>query len=189
MNDEPDGPQITPDCIKVLRAELFKRAAGAAPAWADAVIFGQDLADDALAYAYALLLEGVSQTEEDLRRLSHWKLGLLLLDEYRKTDRQMLTQSIQALEEAGTADSLHQLTANEPLPDCSNLSSLVAPALAKMNNPEQREVLELRFWHGMQNKEIAAKLGVSMRTVIRRYLAAEKAFRIAFTALANEANS
>ena len=185
------GSQISNEAIEKLKEALFNRAAARAPSGIDAIEFGKDLAQQAICRAWRWFEQGKNQRESDLIRTAHCILAWLLKDEYRRTAQRQATQSLDQLKkEAG--DSLSALTANEPLPDeilhRKDIEALVARALAKLSDPDQRKVLELRFWAGKSNTEIAAALGVSERTIIRRYLEAESALRRQLRLLSEDIN-
>ena len=156
----------------------------------DPVEFGKELAQNAISEAWAWLIKGENQTKEDLVRTAHWLLTKRLLDAHRGTNRRQRTQSIQALEEDASVDSLACLTTDEPLPDevlnRADWVSLVNQALAKLSDPDYRKIFELRFWHHMSNEQIAEALGKCVRTVPRWFNEAERAFKIALRSLTDD---
>ena len=62
----------------------------------------------------------------------------------------------------------------EPLPDDKVL--MIDDALSKLEqaHPERAKVVELRFFAGMTNKEIAEAMGIGERTVNRHWLCAKQ---------------
>ena len=192
LNERVCGPDIRPEVIEALRAALCVRAAAGAPPMLDPVEFGKDMAQEALVKALRWINKNQNKTRADFERIAHHCLNQRLLDVYRKTKAMQAIQSIQALEQDAGVDSLDFLTIDEPLPDevlnRADWASLVNQALAKLNDPDHRKVLELRYWHDMNNKQIAHALGKCTRTVIRWYGEAENAFRTALRSLTNDTN-
>lgn len=191
MNDLPDDAPVGPEFIENLLRELFKRAVAGTPSGEDREESGKNLAAQALAEAWRFLSERKQLNEAGLTREAYSRLRHRLQDEYRKTDRRRRTVSIQALEEQGATDSLNFLTTDGPLPEefvnRSDLIDIVRKAIAELSETHQ-EVLRLRFSDGLTNKKIAEMLGISERHVIRRYQAAERAFKSAWRRLGIDPN-
>jgi RNA polymerase sigma factor (sigma-70 family) len=181
------GPSISAEVIKALRTELFRRAAARAPSMLDPIEFGKDMAQKVLLEAWQWFIEGDNQTKEDLERMANHVLNNRLNDEYRKTENRGLSESLEVLYADASADSLLALTGCDPLPDellnRADIVNLVARALAKLTDPDECKILELRFWSGKTNSEIADELGISERTVIRKYLRAKETLKRALCVL------
>ena len=110
MNIHPTGDfLITDSDIEQLRLELFQRASRQAPDWTDAVEFGKDLTQDALAHAWRWLESGRINDLSHFRAIAFLKLSGRWADHMRQTDRNHASQSIQSMEEV-QMDSLEALT-------------------------------------------------------------------------------
>jgi RNA polymerase sigma-70 factor (ECF subfamily) len=132
-----------------------------------------DIANEAAQRLYLALQEVPIATVRDFFRLAAWRMRMILLDLAKKTDHHIQ----------------HGLVSfpRGDVPQAGNKTSLLKDALDQSDSAttielhhqigqlpkEEQEVVELRFYHDLSETETAAVLGVSTRTVRRRWTSAK----------------
>ena len=95
------------------------------------------------------------------------KTWLFTIARSRSLDRYRSRKTVQSRLEDHTDDSLQQMAGKEDLQASSLMQQYVSNALSQLS-AEQRVVLELSYYEGLTQEEIAGKLGEPLGTVKSR---------------------
>ncbi|HSE41074.1 MAG TPA: sigma-70 family RNA polymerase sigma factor [Acidobacteriota bacterium] len=107
------------------------------------------------------------------------KTWLFTIARSRSLDRYRSRKTMKQRFEDGSSEELHQISSNEDLQSRSVLQQYVANALQQLTK-EQKIVLELCYYRGLTQEEIAEMLGEPLGTIKSRIRAALLKLRSSF---------
>jgi RNA polymerase sigma-70 factor (ECF subfamily) len=107
------------------------------------------------------------------------KTWLFTIARSRSLDRYRSRKTVNQRFQDGAAEELHQISSNEDLQSTSVLQQYVSNALQQLTK-EQRIVLELCYYRGLTQEEIAEMLGEPLGTIKSRIRAALLKLRSSF---------
>jgi RNA polymerase sigma-70 factor (ECF subfamily) len=99
------------------------------------------------------------------------KTWLFTIARSRSLDRYRSRKTIRKRIEEGSEEDLHQIASSEDVQDTTIMQKYVSNALNQISK-EQRLVLELSYYEGLTQEEIAERLGEPLGTIKSRIRAA-----------------